>query len=130
MSGRVSEQDDRATVRSSGCSLADDELQERLYPQAPTALRYPTPDFAAIQRELASKGVTRMLLWQEYKAARPGGCQYSAFCRDYETWLGRQDAVMRFEPSSMCPGMSFSSTVPAWWPRCRSSPAFHDKPAR
>jgi transposase len=23
--------------------------------------------------------------------------QYSAFCRDYERWLGRQDAVMRFE---------------------------------
>jgi hypothetical protein len=38
-----------------------------------------------------------MLLWQEYKAAHPDGCQYSAFCRDYDAWLGRQDAVMRFE---------------------------------
>ena len=35
--------------------------------------------------------------WQEYKARHPDGCQYSAFCRDYEAWLGRQDAVMRFE---------------------------------
>jgi transposase len=38
-----------------------------------------------------------MLLWQEYKAQHPDGCQYSAFCRDYDAWLGRQDAVMRFE---------------------------------
>lgn len=77
--------------------LDDDELHERLYPRAPAPPRYPTPDFAAIQRELATKGVTRMLLWQEYKAKHPDGCQYSAFCRDYDAWLGRQDAVMRFE---------------------------------
>jgi transposase len=77
--------------------LDNEELHERLYPRAPQAPRYPTPDFAAIQRELATKGVTRMLLWQEYKAQHPDGCQYSAFCRDYEAWLGRQDAVMRFE---------------------------------
>ncbi len=44
--------------------LADEELHERLYPRAPQVPRYPTPDFAAIQRELATKGVTRMLLWQ------------------------------------------------------------------
>jgi transposase len=77
--------------------LDDEELHERLYPRAPQVPRYPTPDFAAIQRELARKGVTRMLLWQEYKARHADGCQYSAFCRDYEAWLGRQDAVMRFE---------------------------------
>jgi transposase len=77
--------------------LVDDELHERLYPRKASAPRYPTPDFEAIQRELSSKGVTRMLLWQEYRAAHADGCQYSAFCRDYDAWLGRQDAVMRFE---------------------------------
>jgi transposase len=77
--------------------LDDEELGARLYPRAEIAPRYPTPDFAAIQTELAHKGVTRMLLWQEYKGRHPDGCQYSAFCRDYEAWLGRQDAVMRFE---------------------------------
>ena len=77
--------------------LDKDELHERPYPRTPSAPRYPTPDFEVIQRELATKGVTRMLLWQEYKAAQPDGCQYSAFCRDYAAWLGRQDAVMRFE---------------------------------
>jgi transposase len=75
----------------------EDALLGRLYPKAALAPRYPTPDFATVQAELARKGVTRMLLWQEYKAQHPDGCQYSAFCRDYEAWLGRQDAVMRFE---------------------------------
>lgn len=77
--------------------LDEDALLARLYPRMPTAPRYPTPDFPTMQAELARKGVTRMLLWQEYKAEHPGGCQYSAFCRDYDTWLGRQDPVMRFE---------------------------------
>jgi transposase len=72
-------------------------LLARLYPKEPTAPRYPTPDFPTIHAELAQKGVTRMLLWQEYKARHPDGCQYSAFCRDYEAWLGRQDPIMRFE---------------------------------
>jgi transposase len=75
----------------------DEELHARLYPRAAAPPRYPTPDFATIHAELARKGVTRMLLWQEYKARHPDGCQYSAFCRDYDAWLGRQDAVMRFE---------------------------------
>ena len=77
--------------------LDDDELHERLYPSTPVPPRYPAPDFPTIQTELATKGVTRMLLWQEYKARQPEGCQYSAFCRDYDAWLGRQDSVMRFE---------------------------------
>lgn len=72
-------------------------LLARLYPQMPPVPRYPPPDFPTIHAELAHKGVTRMLLWQEYKARHPDGCQYSAFCRDYEAWLGNQDAVMRFE---------------------------------
>jgi len=36
--------------------LDDDELHERLYPRTRAAPRYPTPDFEAMQRELASKG--------------------------------------------------------------------------
>lgn len=75
----------------------DEALWARLYPRAQEPPAYPTPDFARIQSELAHKGVTRMLLWREYKAQHSDGCQYSAFCRDYERWLGRQDAVMRFE---------------------------------
>ena len=70
----------------------EEALAARLYPHAPTPARYPTPDFATVHAELARKGVTRMLLWQEYRARHPDGCQYSAFCRDYDAWRGRQDA--------------------------------------
>ena len=77
--------------------LDDEALFARLYPRMPAAPRYPTPDFPTMQAELAQKGVTRMLLWQEYKARHPDGCQYSAFCRDYDAWLGTRDPVMRFE---------------------------------
>ncbi|HKB46295.1 MAG TPA: IS21 family transposase [Ktedonobacterales bacterium] len=101
-SARSTVQECLRRARTAGLSwplpdLDEDELHERLYPRTPSAPRYPTPDFEAIQRELATKGVTRLLLWQEYKAQHPEGCQYSAFCRDYDAWLGRQDAVMRFE---------------------------------
>ncbi len=41
------------------------------------------------------KGVTRFLLWQEYKGDHPTGYQYSQFCERYSQWRGRQDPVTR-----------------------------------
>jgi hypothetical protein len=55
----------------------EDALIARVYPKAEIAPRYPTPDFVTIHAELARKGVTRMLVWQEYKARHPGGCQFT-----------------------------------------------------
>jgi transposase len=56
------------------------------------------PDFAHVQRELSRPGVTRYLLWQEYKAQHPEGLQYTAFCVQYRKWLTRTaEPVMRFE---------------------------------
>lgn len=82
--------------------LDDDELHERLYPRTRAAAHYPTPDFESIQRELATKGVTRMLLWREYKERHPDGCQYSAFAPSAATtrpgWVGRTRSCA----SSMC----------------------------
>lgn len=76
--------------------LDEAALVARLYPmQARTT--YPAPDFARIETELKRKGVTRKLLWQEYRAAEPGGCGYSAFCRDFDAWRRTRDPVMRFE---------------------------------
>ena len=45
--------------------LDEDSLYARLYPTAPLA-RSADPDFAKVATELKRKGVTRMLLWQEY----------------------------------------------------------------
>jgi transposase len=38
--------------------------------RAPTA--HVAPDFANIHEQLKEKGVTRLLLWEEYRAADPG----------------------------------------------------------
>lgn len=76
--------------------LDDDALVARLYPTL-AAPSYPAPDFERIEAELKRKGVTRKLLWQEYRAAQPAGCGYSAFCRDLDAWRRTRDPVMRFE---------------------------------
>jgi transposase len=63
-------------------------------PQTPTLIR-PEPDWAAVHSELRRKGVTLMLLWQEYRLAQPDGYQYSWFCQSYRDWCGKLDLVMR-----------------------------------
>lgn len=88
-------------VREAGLSwpladaLDDGALEARLYPVEPAAPDFPLPDFAHIHAELARKGVTRRLLWQEYRTAHPDGCEYSAFCDHYRAWAAVQDAVLR-----------------------------------
>lgn len=76
--------------------LDEAQLTQRLYP--PPLLRDdapPVPDWPAIHAELSKKGVTLMLLWQEYKAATPEGYQYSRFCDLYRAWAATQDVVLR-----------------------------------
>lgn len=75
--------------------LDDGMLEAQLYPPKPVVASYPQPDFAGMQAELARKGVTRFLLWQEYKARHPDGLEYSAYCEHYRAWLSTQDAVLR-----------------------------------
>jgi len=75
--------------------LDEAALEARLYPAPAPARDYPLPDFAAVHAELARKGVTRWLLWQEYKAAHPDGLQYTAFCIHYQRWHSAQAVVLR-----------------------------------
>lgn len=70
-------------------------LQARLYRREVPLARSPVPDFATLQAELKRPGVTRLLLWQEYKSAHPDGWQYSVFCDQYRRWLATQDLVLR-----------------------------------
>jgi transposase len=46
---------------------------------------------------LRRRGVTRLLLWEEYKSAHPDGWQYSVFCEQYRRWLATQEWVLRRE---------------------------------
>jgi len=76
--------------------LDDAALEARLYPITAAAVDpRPQPDFPTIHRELARKGVTLALLWEEYKTVHPEGLQYSWFCQRYRAYAQRLDLSMR-----------------------------------
>jgi len=77
--------------------LDDDSLELLLFPAPSTVpgLEGLVPDWSVIDRELRRPGVTRMLLWEEYRAAHPEGFAYTWFCTHYEAWKGRVRPTMR-----------------------------------
>jgi transposase len=77
-------------------SLTDDALEQRLHgPKLPGGVARPFPDPTWIHTELRRAGVTLELLHLEYLQQHPDGYRYSAFCRHYREWLGRQRVSMR-----------------------------------
>jgi transposase len=52
------------------------------------------PDWSHVRLELARKGVTLLLLWQEYKKFAPDGYGYSRYASLYRDWLGRTELSM------------------------------------
>ncbi len=76
--------------------IDDDTLDRRLFQSDPaTPPTHPKPDFASMERELRHKGVTRQLLWLEYKELHPDGYGYSQFCNLYNIWRRQLSVVMR-----------------------------------
>ncbi len=76
----------------------DDEALEFLLFPAPSMIDQASrtvPDWAHIEKELRRRGVTRMLLWEEYRASHPDGFGYTWFCTTYEAWKGRVRPSMR-----------------------------------
>jgi transposase len=91
-------------VRAAGLSwplppeLDDDDALELLLFPGQIGSRVPerpVPDWGAVDRELRRKGVTRALLWEEYRATYPEGYGYAWFCEHYEAWKGRVRPTMR-----------------------------------
>jgi transposase len=87
--------------RSAGLSwplppeLDEDALYARLYPVTVIS-GTAEPDFAALSKELARKGVTRKLLWREYAQQHPGqALAYAQFCARFAVFERRTDPVMR-----------------------------------
>lgn len=77
--------------------LDDGALERRLYRQ-PTAraAAFIEPDYAHVHQELKRKGVTLILLWEEYRAsANDAAYQYTAFCTRYRAWAGKLKRSMR-----------------------------------
>lgn len=77
--------------------LDDDGLELLLFPAPPSVPDpdRPVPDWAKMDQELRRPGVTRMLLWEEYRAAHPDGFAYTWFCTHFEAWKGRVRPTMR-----------------------------------
>src|SRR3954451_801800 len=79
-------------------TVTDEVLEAALYAGRglkPGSRRKPEPDWAQVHRELRRKGVTLMLLWEEYRAADPDGYQYSRWCELYRDWECRLSPTMR-----------------------------------
>lgn len=54
----------------------------------------PLPEWSQVEKELRSgkkNGVTRRLLWQEYRMAHPKGFSYSQYCAHYKEFRKRDD---------------------------------------
>ncbi len=92
-----------ARARAAGLSwplpadLNDTALERRLFPGLPSVetVARPEPNWAYVDAELRRKGVTRSLVWQEYRADHPDGYGYSWFCDHFEAWKGRVSPTMR-----------------------------------
>ena len=79
----------------------EDETLELLLadPDQVSAARYDAlvGMFPYIEKELPRTGVTRWILWGEYKAKHPDGYSYTHFCRYLRQWMNSQRATMHFE---------------------------------
>lgn len=90
-----------ATAVGLGWPLPDDlddgALERRLYQQPAARISaFTEPDYANVHQELKRKGVTLILLWEEYRAsAGDAAYQYTAFCTRYRAWAGKLKRSMR-----------------------------------
>ena len=78
--------------------LDDQQLASRFYPQADTRVSsaFQLPDWSEVYRELKRKGMTKLLLWEEYTQQYPNRCySYPQYCMPYQQWQKKQKRSMR-----------------------------------
>lgn len=76
---------------------SEQRLSTALLPRSTASQPFVEPDWGRIRRELDRKGMTLMLLWQEYVAAHPEQrtWRYTQFCEYYKTFTSRLKRSMR-----------------------------------
>jgi len=76
---------------------SEQQLSTALQPRSAASLSIVVPDWGRIHRELDRKGVTLMLLWQEYVAAHPEDrtWRYTQFCEHYKAFAATLKRSMR-----------------------------------
>jgi len=78
--------------------LDDGQLEALVFPMVDRSDIQPVvPDWALAHKELKRRGVTLLLLWQEYRTENPSGYGYSWFCDHYRSYCGRLSVVLRQE---------------------------------
>ena len=80
--------------------LPDKDFNDMIFKQEiPDANRFKVLEsmFPEIKKELTKVGVTKQLLWSDYKTQHPGGYNYTQYCHHYKTWCKSQAPVMHFE---------------------------------
>jgi len=80
------------------CDMDERELGRALFPSQTLsgARHFIEPDYPQIYQELKKKGVTKLLLWEEYRQSHPdNGYSYAQFCHRYKHWQGQQTMSMR-----------------------------------
>jgi transposase len=77
--------------------LDDAELERRLF--TPAAFEghpeQPLPEWNQVHKELKRRGVTLLLLWEEYRGEHADGYGYSRFCDLYRRWRKTISPTMR-----------------------------------
>lgn len=53
--------------------------------------------FPRLAKDLLKVGVTRQILWEEYRDTNPQGYSYSQFCYHFQQWENDQELYMRIE---------------------------------
>lgn len=68
--------------------LPETDLEQLLFPPEtlPLDTDRPLPDWEQVHQELHRKGVTRQLLWEEYREQHSNGLGYSQYCARYDRW--------------------------------------------
>jgi len=77
-----------------GCS--DTEINNALYLGRKSCKNKVSPDFTLCYKELKRKGMTKLLLWEEYQQQyQSAAYAYAQFCELYTRWLKTQKRSMR-----------------------------------
>ncbi len=77
---------------SEDCS--DVRLEELLFARHEQPALRRTPDWKAVQRELAKKNMTLTVVWEDYKKENPDGFERSQFCHLFREWEGATEIRM------------------------------------
>lgn len=76
--------------------MTESQLEALLYTGRASDSHKRMPDFPLCHQELKRKGMTKILLWQEYQQeAGENAYGYSQFCNLYNDWLKLQKRSMR-----------------------------------